>query len=221
MERVLEPELMDDDEQARAYAESDFSGPHDAFVARFKRTFPSFSEGRVADLGCGNADPTIRLALAYPQARFVGFDGSQPMLSFGNSAIQAAGLAGRILLTRRILPDHGERRQSYDVVISNSLLHQLHHPEVLWQSTIELAKPGAHIFVMDLTRPPTIEAAEGLVALHTQTSDPELMKRDFYNSLRAALRPEEVRLQLDALGLGGLHVEVVSDRHMIIWGTAP
>ena len=213
MERVLEPELMDDEEQARAYAESDFSVPHDAF--------PNFSEGRVADLGCGNADPTIRLARAYPSARFVGFDGSGPMISLANIAVREAGLAGRILLATKILPNHGERHQSYDVVISNSLLHQLHDPKVLWQSILELAKPGAPIFVMDLTRPPTIETARGLVVSHTHESDPEIMKVDFYNSLRAAFRPEEVRLQLDDLGLDGLHIEVVSDRHMIIWGTSP
>ncbi len=36
VERVPEPELMDDDEQARAYAEADFADAHDGFVSALK-----------------------------------------------------------------------------------------------------------------------------------------------------------------------------------------
>ena len=39
MERIPEPELMDDPEQARAYASADFSEPHQAFVERFTQRF--------------------------------------------------------------------------------------------------------------------------------------------------------------------------------------
>lgn len=35
MERVLEPELMDDWAGAEAYANSDFSEAHNAYIARF------------------------------------------------------------------------------------------------------------------------------------------------------------------------------------------
>lgn len=65
MKRIVEPELMEDPAQAEAYATSDFSEPHNAFVDRFKHLFPDFTEGIVVDLGCGNADPTIRFARAY------------------------------------------------------------------------------------------------------------------------------------------------------------
>jgi len=37
--------------------------------------------------------------------------------------------------------------------------------------------------------------------------------------LLAAYRPDEVRQQLARAGLEDLTVEVVSDRHMIVWGT--
>ena len=49
MKRILEPEeLMDDAAQAEAYATSDFTEPHNAFVDRFATTFPDFLSGRVA-----------------------------------------------------------------------------------------------------------------------------------------------------------------------------
>ena len=35
MQRVLEPELMDDEEQAKCYAEADFSDSNSRFIALF------------------------------------------------------------------------------------------------------------------------------------------------------------------------------------------
>ena len=49
--------------------------------------------------------------------------------------------------------------------------------------------------------------------------EPEILKRDFYNSLLAAYRPEEVRKHLFSTGFDFLKVDVVSDRHFVIWGT--
>ena len=72
MQRIPEPELMTDPAQAQAYAETDFSAPHDAFIAHFAARFPDFKTGRVLDLGCGAADVTLRFARAYPDAEIVG-----------------------------------------------------------------------------------------------------------------------------------------------------
>jgi hypothetical protein len=48
--------------------------------------------------------------------------------------------------------------------------------------------------------------------------EPEILKRDFYNSLLAAFTPQEVEAQLAGAGLN-LSVDVISDRHMVIHGT--
>ena len=93
MERIPEPELMEDGEQA-----------HDAFVRHFQRLFPFFAEGRVIDLGCGAADVTIRFARAYPQATLLGIDGAEPMLQLGREAVARAGLDSRVVLRRLRLP---------------------------------------------------------------------------------------------------------------------
>lgn len=218
MERILEPQLMDVEEQAEAYAASDFTIPHNAFVARFDAQFPKFRGRNIVDLGCGTADPAIRFAKAYPDSMILGIDGSQPMLNLGSKAIEAADLLGRIHLVKKMLPHNG--LDGYvDGVFSNSLLHHLPDGKVLWESALRVARNGAPIFVMDLTRPPTIRATRKLVALHAKGA-PKQLALDFYNSLRAAFRPEEVRVQLDELGLDNFHVEVVSDRHMMIYGRA-
>ena len=217
MERIPEPELMDEPAQAFAYASADFSEPHDAFVACFRRRFPDFSGGVVLDLGCGPADVTIRFARAYAATRMVGVDGAEAMLALGRQAVAGAGLEARIRLTQARLPAAKLAESRYDAVISNSLLHHLGDPRVLWEAVLASAAPGSAVFVMDLMRPPSRDAAMQLLALHAADA-PEVLRRDFFNSLLAAYRPEEVRRQLNASGLSHMEVEIATDRHLIAYG---
>lgn len=216
MERIPEPELMDDPAQALAYATADFSEPHDAFVGHFQRLFPRFQGGRVLDLGCGAADVTIRFARAYPVARVDGVEGAQAMLRLAREAVAKAQLEPRISLHLLRLPA-ADLGRGYDAVISNSLLHHLSQPTTLWEAVAKTGRPGAAVLVMDLLRPDSREAASGLVRLHAGDASP-VLARDFMNSLLAAYRPEEVARQLRAAGLETLEVAVVSDRHWLVWG---
>ena len=219
MERFPEQhQLMDDYEQAKAYAESDFTEPHNAFVVRFKERFPEFADGLVLDIGCGNADPTIRFAKALPNTQIIGLDGSEAMLKFARESVIREDLTERIQLNQGLIGEDTFPDSSFDAVICNSLLHHLDKPEVLWDSIKSFAKPSAPVFVMDLTRPPSTLRAMELVREHAEGA-PEQMRKDFFNSLLAAYRPEEVRTQLDNAGLSQLRVEVVSDRHMVIFGS--
>lgn len=217
MQRIPEPELMIDPVQAQAYADADFSAPHDAFVAHFAARFPDFKTGRVLDLGCGPADVTLRFAHAYPDTEIVGVDGAEAMLALGRAAIARANCADRITLRCTCLPDSSVEHQAFDAVISNSLLHHLLVPDVLWQTIRHAAKPRAAVCVMDLLRPHSREEATRLLALHAADA-PQILRRDFFNSLLAAYEIEEVRAQLRTAALSQFQVEAVSDRHMLIFG---
>ena len=208
-------QLMDDVAQARAYAESDFTVSHNRFIDLFATAHPEFDGGRVLDIGCGNGDPTLRFIQRFPESAMIGIDGSAPMLELARKAVDEAGLSHRIWFKKMMVNELNYALGPFDALISNSLLHHLDDPMELWRAA-RLVKPGGAIFVMDLTRPPSRRAARTLVGEHKE--DPKLMRRDFYVSLRAAFRPEEVRLQLDLAGLNDLHVEVVSNRHMAIHG---
>src|SRR3989442_11472854 len=98
MERVLEPELMDDPAQALAYSRADFEEENQGFVDRFAEFYPEFKAGHVLDLGCGPADIPILLARTLPQCRITGVDGSPPMIALGLEAIRVAGPPGRTTL---------------------------------------------------------------------------------------------------------------------------
>lgn len=218
MERIPEPELMTDPEQARAYASADFSEPHDRFVELFGERFPGYiPDGLVLDLGCGPADISIRFARAYPGCRILGVDGARAMLDEGLRAVAAAGLAERVQLVEGYLPGTSLPDVTYTAVISNSLLHHLHNPGVLWETIAAVVKPGTPVAIMDLMRPDSEQTVTQLVETHAGAA-PAILRRDFYRSLLAAYRPDEIRIQLQAAGLSHLSAEAVSDRHWLVTG---
>ncbi len=218
MQRITEPELMNDEAQALAYAQADFDEPHDMFIQVFKDTFPKAKvSGHILDLGCGPADISIRFARAYPDCVIDGLDGATRMLAQGRVAVQKAQLQDRIHLIEGILPGADLPRENYDVIISNSLLHHLHVPDVLWESIKQFGVPGTRIFIMDLMRPETEEVAREFVDLYAK-DEPQVLREDFYHSLCAAFLPDDIHSQLDVAGLTQLDVKVVSDRHVAVSG---
>ena len=218
MDRLPEPELMNDPAQAHAYAHADFAEPHQRFVSLFAEEFPTLEvRGRVLDLGCGAADVTLRFARAFPHCAIDAVDGAEPMLKHARTLIAHAGMQTRIHLLHQCLPTTQLAPHRYDAVISNSLLHHLHDPNVLWNAIKTCARDGAAIFVLDLLRPASIETARALVEQHAR-DEPDILKRDFFNSLLAAFRPGEIRSQLQQCGLRHLRVRAVSDRHVLISG---
>jgi SAM-dependent methyltransferase len=221
MERIPEPELMLGEEQARVYAEADFSEPHEAFVRTFQRTFPDVDTcGYVLDLGCGPGDISARFARVFPECEVHGIDGSRAMLKYGRLIVGGEReLAQRIKLCYGFLPDADPPRDNYDIIISNSLLHHLGDPMNLWQTVKRFAISGSPVFVMDLMRPDSSDEAIGLVKAYA-ADEPEMLQHDFYHSLLAAYKIEEIRGQLERAGLGHFSVQAASDRHLIAFGHA-
>jgi SAM-dependent methyltransferase len=219
MKRTVEPELMDTEEQARAYAAADFSAAHQSYVTLFDKGFPARPLNATAlDLGCGPADVTIRFAKANPGYTFHAVDGSTAMLAFAKKALRSQrGLAKRIQLIHGYIPGVRLPRRSYDVVLSNNFLHHLHDPRVLWECVKRNVKNGTLVFITDLFRPASRASAARLVRKYSATEAP-ILRRDFLNSLLAAFTPEEIENQLKDARLDCLRVEVVSDRHVIVCG---
>ena len=218
MERQPEPELMDEEEQALAYAQADFSDPHENFIELFKQSFPGeIIDGDVLDLGCGPCDVTIRFLKHFPDAQVLAVDGAQAMLGLGQKAIDAADLSKQVTLQKAYLPTDALPEKNYQAIISNSLLHHLNDPQVIWKTIKHYASPGTRIFVMDLMRPRSESAAKELLEEYA-SDEPEILQRDFYNSLLAAYTVGEVEEQLEREALLEFNVKPVSDRHMIVTG---
>lgn len=220
MERVTEPELMVDDDQAEAYSNANFAESHQAAVTRFGAAFPAFAPRRILDLACGPADITVRFARAYPDAEIIGLEGSPAMLALGVQRVTHEGLDGRIMFTHRVLPDDDlTALGAFDAVICTSSLHHFHDPAALWESMRSAAATNACLFVQDLMRPDSTAAAQDLVDQYAP-DEPDVLRRDFFNSLCAAFTPDEIRSQLAAAGLDALTVAPVTDRHLTVTGRA-
>jgi len=217
MDRVPEPELMDDPEQAAAYAAADFSLENQGFVDRFEEYFPGFTSGRVLDAGCGPADIPIRFVTRYPSCQVTAVDASRAMIQLAEQAVSSAGLRDRItLLCDRF--DALPGANVYDAVLSNSLLHHLPNPLQFWHKLRQLVKPGAPVLVMDLLRPDSPDEAQAIVDRYAAGA-PAILRRDFYNSLMAAFTEDEITTQLARMNLTRLLIDVIDDRHWVVGGT--
>ena len=50
-------------------------------------------------------------------------------------------------------------------------------------------------------------------------TEPDILRRDFYNSLMAAFTEDEVTSQLARMNLTRLLIDVIDDRHWVVGGT--
>jgi ubiquinone/menaquinone biosynthesis C-methylase UbiE len=220
MDRILEPELMSDETQALAYAKADFVQVNQGFVDRFRASFPTAVGGTMVDLGCGPGDIPVRFARAMPGFTITAVDGSEPMIALAQEAVKAAGVEARVHTRCARLPMLPLPLQSFDAVVSNSLVHHMPDPQLFWNEIVRLGKPGAIVLVMDLFRPESPERAREIVERYSGNEAP-VLKEDFFNSLCAAFTMREIRYQIRSRGLGGLVCELASDRHWIVWGHLP
>jgi len=119
MERIPEPELMDDPVQALAYTLADFSSSHGRRVAIFQQLFPNLDlTGPVLDLGCGSGDVLLRFARAFPRARFIGIDGSKPMVDLAQRAIDVEPeLRPRVQVIEGVLPGSPLPPESWQLIM--------------------------------------------------------------------------------------------------------
>lgn len=219
MERVPETELMEEEEQVCAYAKANFADAHDNFIKLLRDTFAQDNiSGYVLDLGCGYGDIAIRFARTFEQCVVHGIDGSEAMINYGREMLASVhDVNNRVKLFLGKLPYESLPRKNYDIIICNSLLHHLHKPQILYQTILKYAAAGAPIFIMDLKRPETITEAYRLVETYV-SNEPEILKRDFFNSLLAAYKVEEIVAQLKAVNMDHLVVKEVSDRHIVVTG---
>ena len=218
MKRIPEAELMEDPEQALAYGMADFEEPHSNFIKLLLSYCPLPGDiGAVLDLGCGTGDITFRVAKAFPEAIIDAVDGSEAMLYHAREGLGKMSQFGeRIRFIRCRLEDF-EPGKSYDLIVSNSLLHHIPDPARFWRDIKRLSGRGTSVFIMDLLRPRSTDEARRLVETYSP-DEPDILKRDFYNSLLASFEIDEVKAQLVVAGLGYFTVERASDRHLIVYG---
>lgn len=208
--RVLEPEVMDTEEEAREYDSMDHSEVNALFVRDFLAEGPL--AGPVLDLGTGTAQIPIELCRRDPSASVTAVDLAESMLALGRRNVAAAGLTRRIRLEkadgkRLSFPD-----SSFFAVMSNSIVHHIPQPRAAIEEALRVTRRGGRLFFRDLLRPESDAEVARLVALHAAGANPR-QRGLFEASLRAALTVDEVRALATELGLCPECVRPTSDRH--------
>ena len=216
MDRILEPEVMDDPEQVLAYAQANFEAENQGFVDRFLELYDDVDEAHILDLGCGPGDIPLRLIRQRPACCITGIDASAPMIDWAKRMAQEAGQQDRLTFLCQKFQDLSLDVPA-DAVISNSLVHHVPNPLRFWYAVKTSLKSGGPVLVMDLMRPESDEAARNLVERYASDA-PARLRQDFFNSLLAAFTEDEVAAQLAELNLSRLMVDVPDDRHWVVYG---
>lgn len=224
LQRVLEPEVMDSEQEAGDYDAIDNREVNEQFCADVLAVAPA--PRRALDVGTGTALIPIALCRRAAGVHVVAIDMADSMLALARRNVERAGLASRIELARRDAKDTGYPR-GFDLALSNSIVHHIPEPLETLREMVRVVESGGVVFVRDLARPPSDADVLRLVEMHAEVPDgvpaPErdvyLRQRALFEaSLRAALTVEEVNELIRELPFSSVDLRMTSDRHWTLVG---
>jgi ubiquinone/menaquinone biosynthesis C-methylase UbiE len=210
LERILEQEVMDTEQDAREYAAFDNGAVNEEFVSRALELAPTC--GDVLDIGTGPGDISILLAKQHPRLQILAVDLGTHMLELARTNVELAGLAERIEVACLDAKATGLPPGSFDMIVCNSLVHHIPEPETLLCEVQRLARAGAGLFIKDLHRPESRAELERLVDTHARGCT-DYQRQTFLDSLHAGLTVPEVEAICTRLAFTGVQVRRCSDRH--------
>ena len=225
MKRTPEPELMEIPSQVKAYADADFSRSDSMVVKGLEKYLKQVGKtlnknDLILDVACGPGNISERVAKNWPFVNVVGIDGSKEMLNQAEKKLCDSvlnNLTYELIEINSIASGEKELPLKADVLVSNSALHHFHDPYRFWDALKKLGKNSCIHFHRDLIRPTSIEKALELKEKHLSNA-PEILKKDFYASLKASFTVDEVNQQLVNAGLSQLEVFQVDELYFEIIG---
>ncbi|OAG27982.1 methyltransferase domain-containing protein [Thermodesulfatator autotrophicus] len=188
--RKLEPEVMLTLEEVRAY---------DGLVRKylkilhygFLETIINFSpeKGLFLDVGTGTGHLSVGLARFCPEVTVFAVDLSENMLKVARENAEKEGVCERIIFLKADAKRLPFRDHTFDCVFCHDMLHHLPDPLDLLLEIKRVAKEDGAILVRDLIRLSPLERKLH-VNLFGLTYN-ELMKKEYEDSIKAALSKEE------------------------------
>ena len=212
MIRVPEKELMCSNEQAASYANANFSESNNIFINTTFQHVKIDNYTQLLDVGCGDGEIPIRISKE-TDCEITAIDGSQAMLNQFKKKIKKNNIRN-IFLHKKLIDHNLFLGKSFDVIISNSVLHHVSDLSLFWNTIFRLTRKNGIICLMDLERPKSNKELDDIL-LKYGGKDPILLD-DFKNSLKAAYTINEVSQQLDGYNNISFNIKPVSDRHFFV-----
>ena len=203
---------MESIEQASAYALADFTQSNDSFIFNLFESYKIKEHTKILDVGCGDGEIPIKIYNKI-KCNISAIDGSLSMLNEFKKKLNNNNINNIQVFHQRI-ENNTLDNKSFDVVISNSVLHHVQSPELFWNNIFMLTKSGGCIFLMDLFRPSDENHLSHI--LDKYGGDDPVLLHDFENSLRAAYTIDEVVDHLSMHTLARANVKAISDRHFFV-----
>lgn len=218
--RVLEPEVMNTQSEAVDYNQMDHSHVNRIFVddllsSLHSRMKPGGGAWQVFDAGTGTALIPIELIRRGVSAVVTASDLADEMLAVARQNVTEAGFQAHIHLVLRDCKQLLEANESFDVVMSNSIVHHIPDPRRVLAEMWRILKPGGLYFIRDLMRPKDLKSLDEIVRTYAGDAN-EHQQQMFRDSLHAALTVSELREILLELGIPDGSVQATSDRHWTI-----
>ena len=150
---MAQDNLFSDADFARQYA-----AKHQKTAEKFgveysgKLKARGFSTGNILDVGCGSGDTLLVLARNLPQADCTGIDASEPLLELGRQTAVTLGVQDRVHFEQADAQAIPYPDNSFDVVISTSVVHHAADPVAMLKEIARVLAPDGMLYIADLRR---------------------------------------------------------------------
>jgi len=153
--RKPEPEVMGDADEVEAYASAAAQAHLDAIDNTLVDQVLSLgiTSGRLLDVGTGPGGIPLKIARRLAGIRTVGIDYSRNMILAAQRTAAEQGLADRLAFLVGDANRLPFSEATFDVVLSNSVLHHLANPLGLLNEMARVARPDGIVLLRDLRRP--------------------------------------------------------------------
>jgi ubiquinone/menaquinone biosynthesis C-methylase UbiE len=169
-------------------------------------------EAKVLDVGTGTARIPIIIAQQSPQWQIIAVDLAQSMLKIAVKNISNHNLDNQITIELKDAKNLTYFPHSFDLVISNSLIHHLPDPVPFLREIKKVVKTNGAILIRDLIRPQNEKSLKQIVQQLGAEYD-EHRKKLFADSLQSAFTLDEIKKIIKIAGLNGVKVYQSSDIH--------
>ena len=229
MERTVEPELMENEDQVISYAKADFSDGENNLINQInyyllKNDINLGEKDLIVDLGCGPGNISEKLSIKWPKAMVVGIDGSKQMIRKAESNKNTSSNRSKLknlsyicadiknLKSNEIFPE-----KNISLLVSNSLIHHITYLDDFFNCIRTLSTNLTINFHKDLKRPNDEISA---LALREKCSSKynDTLTKDYFSSLKASYTFKELRDFILENKLSSLEVFEEGDDYLVIYG---